>query len=209
MVRKAKEFTVSKDKKKVSRRDFLFGGLRKVRKNVEETRAAKKEDFTALADATAGITKDDATTAKQSFEDGNRHYAKAEYDEASTHYRECVRLFPAHLEARKRLGYCFYQLGKHLQARVEFERILKAAKKDNFCSLYLGLCYARLGKAKKVLEAWQGYFNPEEVRIMRELNIQRALLESPEPPELEDVADSLEEAIMARKKQLLEEEQSA
>lgn len=203
---------MSKDKKKkqnLSRRDFLFGGLRKVRKNVEETKAASKEDFAALVDATSGVTKDDASQAKQSFEEGNRHYAQAHYEDATPHYRECVRLFPAHLEARKRLGYCFYMQGKFLQARVEFERILKTAKKDNFCSLYLGLAYARMGKADKTLEAWQNYFNPEEVRIMRELNIQKALLESPEAPDLQDVADDIEEAIAARKKQLLEEEQSA
>lgn len=188
----------------VSRRDFLFGGLRRLRGDDEPQ--PKKQQFSSLAAATEGVTKDDAAKAKEAFVKANALYAQAEYETAWPLYRECVQLFPAHLEARKRLAYCHYRLGRHLQARVEFERVLHDAKKDNFSSLYLGLCYCHLNKADKAVEAWKGYFNPEEVRIMRELNVQVAMLESPAPPELEAVAELVEEAIQARKEELLEQE---
>lgn len=192
-----------KKKDAVSRRDFLFGGLRRLRRDDEPS--PKKQEFASLADATRGVTKDDATKAKDAFTKANALYAQAEYEEAWPLYRECVQLFPAHLEARKRLAYCHYRMGRNVQARVEFDRVLHEGK-DNFSSLYLGLCHCRLNKADKAVAAWKGYFNPEEVRIMRELNVQIAMLESPEPPELADVADLVEEAIQARKEELLEQE---
>ncbi len=187
----------------LSRRDFLFGGLRKLRGEDKDAEPAKN-DF-ALHAATEGVGKDEAQQAKEAFLRGNKQYAVSDYEAAVPEYRECVRLFPAHLEARKRLGYCLYRLGQNVQAKVEFERVLREAKKDNYCALYLGLAQARLGKADKAVAAWKQYFNPDEVRIMRELNLQMALLQSPEKPDLEDVVEQVEEAIAIRKDELLAE----
>lgn len=185
-----------------SRRDFLFGGLRKLRRDDKEE---KKQDFSALAAATEGVSKDDAAQAKDHFAKANEAYAKADYATAAPLYRECITLFPAHLEARKRLAYCHYRIGKYIQARVEFDRVLHEGK-DNFASLYLGLTHCRMKKPQKAVTAWKGYFNTEEVRIMRELNVQIAMLDSPEPPDPIDVADQVEDAIQARKEELLEAE---
>lgn len=193
-----------KKKKPLSRRDFLFGGLRKLRGEDEDSEP-KKQDFALLAAATEGVTQDEATQAKEAFIRANKCYAIADYEGAVPEYRQCVRLFPAHLEARKKLGYCLYRLEQNVQAKVEFERVLREAKKDNYCALYLGLTQARLGKADKAIAAWKQYFNPEEVRIMRELNLQIALLESPEKPDLPDVIEQIEEAIEIRKDELLAE----
>ncbi|MBU1002209.1 MAG: tetratricopeptide repeat protein [Proteobacteria bacterium] len=193
-----------KNDKALSRRDFLFAGLRRLRHDDDE--GEKKQEFSTLAAATEGVTKDDATKAKEAFVAGNAAYAKADYDTAWPLYRECVQLFPAHLEARKRLAYCHYRMGRHLQAKVEFERVLREAKKDNFSFLYLGLTYCHLEKPDKAVKAWKGYFNTEEVRIMRELNVQMAMLGSVEPPDPKDVADLVEEAIQARKEELLDQE---
>lgn len=196
--------SAKKKSKNLSRRDFLFGGLRRLR-GEDKDDAPEQQDFAILAAATEGVTKSDAQKAKEAFVRGNEAYAIAEYGEAVPEYRECVRLFPAHLEARKRLGYCLYRIQQYIQAKVEFERVLKETKKDNYSSLYLGLTMARLGKADKALAAWKGYFNPDEVRIMRELNLQMALLESPEKPDLDDVVEQVEEAIAIRKEELLAE----
>ncbi|WP_461209173.1 tetratricopeptide repeat protein [Desulfocurvus sp. DL9XJH121] len=188
----------------LSRRDFLFAGLRKVRR--ESGEPEPRRDFGSLAAATEGVSKDDAARAKEAFAQGNAAFARADYEAAAPLYRECIQLFPAHLEARKRVAYCHYRLGRYVQARVEFDRVLREAGKDNFSSLYLGLAHCRLNKPDKAVEAWEGYFNPDEVRIMRELNVQTALLKSPEPPDIAAVADEVEEAIQARKEELLQEE---
>lgn len=195
-----------KNKSGVSRRDFLFGGLRKLRREDEEPE--KKQDFGKLAAATKGVTKDEATQAKDHFAQANAAYARADYAAAAPLYRQCITLFPAHLEARKRLAYCHYKQGKFIQARVEFDRVLHEGK-DNFASLYLGLTHCRMNKPEKAVAAFKGYFNADEVRIMRELNVQIAMLESPEPPDPADVADQIEDAIQARKEELLEAEREA
>lgn len=194
---------MAKNKDKgISRRDFLFAGLRRARHEDEEPAPG----HASLAAATQGVTKDEAARAKEAFAQANQAYARADYAAAAPLYRECIQLFPAHLEARKRIGYCHYRLGKYVQARVEFDRVLREAGKDNFASLYLGLVHCRLNKPDKAVAAWKGYFNPDEVRIMRELNVQTALLECPEPPDTGDVADQVEEAIQARKEELLDAE---
>jgi len=187
-----------KKKEPLSRRDFLFGGLRKLR-------GEDRPEAAALAAATQGVAPDTARQAKEAFLRGNQAYAVADYAAAIPEYRECIRLFPAHLEGRKRLGYCLYRTGQFLQARLEFERVLREAKKDNFSALYLGLTCARMEQPEKAVAAWRQYHNTDEVRIMRELNLQIALLESPEKPDLADVAEEVEETIRIRKEELLAE----
>jgi tetratricopeptide (TPR) repeat protein len=185
-----------KKKPPLSRRDFLFGGLRRLRGD-------DRPEAPALAAATQGVAPDAAKQAKDAFVRGNLAYASARYEAAIPEYRECVRLFPAHLEARKRLGYCLYRTGQFVQARIEFERVLREAKADNFSSLYLGLTFASMGRADKAAAAWRQYRNTDEVRIMRELNLQIALLESPEKPDLADVVAEVEQTILQRKEELL------
>lgn len=197
-----------KKKKKadgLSRRDFLFGGVRKLRERIDKDATPEKQDFKVLAHATEGVTQSDAEEAKAAFVRGNESYAIAEYEEAIPEYRSCIRLFPAHLEARKRLGYCLYRTEKYIQAKVEFQRVIKEAKKDNYCSLYLGLTFARMGKAEQAAKAWKEYFNKEEVRIMRELNVQIAMIETMKDLPMDDIADQVEETIELRKEELLEE----
>ena len=194
----------NKKDKGLSRRDFLFAGLRKIRREDKEP----EQNFASLAAATEGVSKDAATKAKEAFVEANKAYARADYETAIPLYRECILLFPAHIEARKRIGYCHYRLGKFIQARVEFDRVLHETPKDNFTSLYLGLVHCRMNKPAKAVAAWKGYFNSDEVRIMRELNVQTALLESPEPPDPGAVADEVEEAIQARKEELLQQDET-
>jgi len=191
------EDMVSKSQKSgMSRRDLLFGGFRKMRKNVEKN----IEDFQTIPDS---VSSDEAQTGRDAFVLGNTAYAAAQYAEAIPHYRECLNILPQHTEARQRLGYCLYREGQYIQAKVEFERVIRERKKDNFSSLYLGLTYARLDKREKTVAAWRGYFNPEEVRIMRELNVQTALIESAEDYELSVAASDVEDAIDIRKQELL------
>lgn len=192
-----------KKAKNPSRRDFLFGGMRRLREKID---THQESDFDPLAAATKDISADSAQQAKEAFVRGNEAYARADFEAAAPAFRQCVKLFPAHLEARKRLGYCLYRLDQFIQAKVAFEHVLRAAKEDNFCSLYLGLTFARMGKGDKAAKAWKGYYNIDEVRIMRELHVQMAMLESPEPPPMDLVVEQVEETIRLRKEELLDQQ---
>nr|WP_167941024.1 tetratricopeptide repeat protein [Desulfobaculum xiamenense] len=179
----------------------MFGGLRKLRERTSTVLDEKTDD---APEANGDITPQDAMLGRDAFVSGNAAYARSDYETAIPEYRECLRILPRHSEARQRLGYCLYRAGQHLQAKIEFERVLRErGGRDNFSSLYLGLTLAQMGKRDKAAEAWRGYFNPEEVRIMRELNVQTALIESSEDYPLEDAVECVEEAIAARKEELL------
>lgn len=181
---------MTEDKKAFSRRDLLFGALKKLRRDD----AFEDEPAPRRAAATGG---------PDHFAQGNAALAARDYAKAMDNYRLLVKQSPDHAEARRRLGYCLYRMGQYIQARVEFERLLRGTK-DNFSSLYLGLTLARMNQPDKAVEAWQGYFNPDEVRIAREINLQCALLKSPEAPEPSEAADEVEAAVEERKRELAE-----
>jgi len=180
--------------KTFSRRDILFGGLRKLRGLREDKAAAP-----AQAAASSG-----SPELVQRLTAGHAAFNRADYPAAAEEYRECARLDPNHADVRRRLGYCLYRQGQHVQAKVEFERALRILGRDNFSYLYLGLCMARLDRPAAAMAAWRAYYNADEVRIMRELNLQIALLESPEPTPASAAADAVEEAVELRKEELRE-----
>lgn len=190
--------SASKDKAGLSRRDFMFGGLRKLRQRAQE----KLDENAATQEDDSDVTPRDAASAEDALVRANAAYAYSDYEAAIEGYRECLQKMPRHTDARQRLGYCLYRTEQYVQAKVEFERVIRERGKDNFSSLYLGLTLARMDKRDKAVTAWRGYFNPNEVRIMRELNVQTALLESSEGYDLEEAIEGLEEAIAARKEEL-------
>jgi Flp pilus assembly protein TadD len=179
--------------KRFSRRDILFGGLRKLRAFGEE----KAADPAAQAAPPA-------SELAQRLAAGHAAFKQADYAAATEEYQACVRLDANHADVRRRLGYCLYRQGRYVQARVELDRALRILAKDNFTSLYLGLTLARMGRPADAVAAWRAYYNPDEIRIMRELNLQIALLESPEPTTGEAAADAVDEAVEARKEELRE-----
>jgi tetratricopeptide (TPR) repeat protein len=185
---------VAKNRKSesISRRDLLFGAVKKLRRE-DEWREIREEEQ-AKSRETANL-----------LQEGNQLLEQGDYEAAIEKFRACVAKDTTFLEARRRLGYCLYRTGKYIQARVEFERVLYTRKKDNFSSLYLGLCMARLGKADKAAVVWKGYFNPDEIAIQRELNLQAAMLETENPPEPGEMADAVEEVVERRKHELMED----
>jgi tetratricopeptide (TPR) repeat protein len=198
----------SEGKKGLSRRDLLFGGFRKLRETSQERLEAsntrQSEQFTTPADNTT-TPQQDVKHGRAAFLRAGEAYAASDYETAIPEYRECIKRLPHHSEARQRLGYCLYRTGQYVQAKVEFDRVLRDLGKDNFSSLYLGLTLAHLGKREQTVTAWRGYFNAGEVRIMRELNVQTALIESSEDYELSEAAEAVEDAIAIRKEELLSE----
>lgn len=125
----------------------------------------------------------------------NAAFEAGDFETALTQYRDYVTADMGNMEARRRLGLCFYRLGRFPQAKVEFERVLHQHQKDPFCLLHLGLTLCRLDRAPKACGVWKLYFDPANVTVQREVNLQIALLESGDPVEGQAMAEAVEKAI--------------
>ncbi|WP_027723433.1 tetratricopeptide repeat protein [Maridesulfovibrio zosterae] len=170
-----------KKPQKLSRRGFLFGGFRNKEdreqpQSAAKPIAAKEVDLDTLAQA-------------------NVAYENKRYEEASEKYKEFIKTEPQNADARKRLGHCLYKCEKYIQAKVEFERAIRILGKDNFSYLYLGLLLCRAGAGKKSIPVWRLYFDPENITLQREINLQIALLESDPEASFVDAADMIEKII--------------
>lgn len=155
----------------MSRRDLLLGMVNRF-KGTEES-----------AKTVSGIQPDQLN--------GDRLLDEGNYEQAISAYRTCLQKAPEHREARAKLGYCLYRQERYVQAACEFKRIL-AKGSHNFSSLYLGLCHARKGDLDKAAAAWGKYFNPGRPEIMREINVQLALLETGENLDPAEVAEAID-----------------
>ncbi|CCO23535.1 tetratricopeptide repeat protein [Maridesulfovibrio hydrothermalis] len=170
-----------KKPKKVSRRGFLFGGFR------------KKDDREQPQSAAKPIAAKEVNL--DTLAQGNVAYENGRYEEAAEKYKEFIKTEPQNAEARKRLGHCLYKSGKYIQAKVEFERSIRILGKDNFSYLYLGLLLCRAGAGQKALPVWKLYFDPENITLQREINLQIAMIESDPEASFEDAANMIEKII--------------
>lgn len=175
---------MEKEKKsqKMSRRGFLFGGLRKIKdreslKSPAKPIAASGADLNLLAQA-------------------NLAYEDRQYEKAAEKYHDFVKIEPDNVDARKRYGHCLYMNGRYVQARVEFSRVIKIIGKDNFSALFLGLCFCRMSKRDKVPATWKEFFNPEQIEVQREVNLQLAMIETEPEMDLNECADMVEQALL-------------
>jgi len=151
---------VGKEEIDVGRRRLLFGFMDKLR-------GAPESAPVASASQTAPIL----ASANAAFAAGN-------WEAALAPYREFLEAERENAEARQRLGECLYRLGRHLAAKVEFERILRHNRSNNRAILFLGLTLARLERVQKAAVVWKLFFDPHNVALQRELNLQIALVES-------------------------------
>ncbi|AMK12964.1 MAG: tetratricopeptide repeat protein [Pseudodesulfovibrio sp.] len=159
-----------------SRRNFLFGAVRRI----------KREDAQPVA-STAGCI----DTVKAA----NALYVDEKWEEARLKYKECLEGDKNDADVRYRLGVCSYKVGKYRQAKLEFERCLRIDQGYSDAFLYLGLTLVRLGRSDKAPGVWGRYFNPSCVKVMRELNLQLGLMESGQPDPDEEIALAVEKAI--------------
>ena len=170
---------MGKDEVDVGRRRFLtvfFGRFR--------------EGFDADAPVAA------SSAAAGTLASANEAFARGEHEAASESYRTFLAAESGNREARLRLGICQYKLGRHVQAKVEFERVLREKKgKDNEASLYLGLTLCAAGRPEKAVAVWKLFFDPKAVHTQRELNLQVALLESGETPPPDEIVAAVERAV--------------
>lgn len=173
---------MAQDKKEeidVSRRRLLFGFLDRARGVESAPVAAASQSAPVLAQANAAFAAADFATAAGLY----KSFLQAESDNA---------------EARQRYGECLYRQGQHIQAKVEFERLLQKNRKDNRAILFLGLVLARLDRVQKAAVVWKLFFDPHSVVLQRELNLQIALVESASEDQLPacaSVADAVERVL--------------
>ncbi|MGE4292565.1 MAG: tetratricopeptide repeat protein [Desulfovibrio sp.] len=169
------------DRIDLSRRNFLTGFRRIAKKDPEEVQTPQ-----ASLDETFAVLKE-----------ANLAFREQDYEKALPLYKEFLATESHNADARLRLGRCLYQLGKYIQSKVEFERVLRERRDDKQAMLHLGLALARLNKPGKAAVIWQMYFDPEAIPVQREINVQLAFLESDdlEAPDGPAMADAVEAAM--------------
>jgi tetratricopeptide (TPR) repeat protein len=161
-----------------SRRNFLFGAVRRYKKEKANEPTASRADAVSI------------------IKEANGLYIDEDWEAARLKYKECLASDKNDADVRYRLGVCLYKTGKYRQAKLEFERTLRVDREYKDGLLYLGLTIVRLGKPEKAVALWKQYFNPLAVTVQRELNLQIGLLESGviDPPDT--IAEAVETAII-------------
>ncbi len=163
----------------VSRRRLLFGFLDRARGVEAAPVAAASQTAPVLAQANAA-------------------YAAGDFAAAAGFYKTFLQDESGNDEARQRFGESLYRQGQYIQAKIEFERLLQKNRKDNRAILFLGLVLARLDRVHKAAVVWKLYFDPHNVTLQRELNLQIALVEmagEDQPPVAATVAEAVERVL--------------
>lgn len=137
--------------KGLSRRRLLLGfapGLIK-----EEKESAPAEPVQEAEEFVAGLT---------ALEQGD--YAKA-----IELLRPIVKDHKDDDEARTALGLALYKNGEHVQAKVEFDRLVYGGRRDRLAALYQGLCWLKMDKPLKARQSFREYVNPDNDPVQDEL----------------------------------------
>jgi len=150
---------MSEKKINKSRRNFLFGAVRRVKnEKLDEPTASTAEAIDTIKEA-------------------NALYVDQKWEEARDKYKECIDCDKNDADIRYRCGVCLYKVGKYRQAKLEFERTLRINREYKDALLYLGLTMVRLERPEKAAALWKQYFNPQAVVVQRELNLQIGMME--------------------------------
>ncbi len=123
------------------------------------------------------------------FEEGSKALEAGDYEAAVEALRPYVRAWQRHAEARRRLGRALFALERYVQARVEFETLLKRDREDALSRAYQGLCLWRMGKAEKALASWEG------LALAGLTPFEKEALEAPDGPG--KLAEAVERAVLA------------
>lgn len=158
----------------ISRRDLLFGPIRRWRETGEDK-------------PVSGIGAD-IGAADEAF-------ARKDYPAAKNLYKDILKTNRLHKEARVRLGLCHYFLGEYLQAKDALLMVTKQHPQEYLARLYLGLSYARRKQVEKCMHAWKDFVDREHIGVMREINAHKALYETGEILDGIAVADAVEKAL--------------
>lgn len=170
------------EKKEVnlSRRNLFVGAFRRLRGEMDQGRPQARSSETLPI-----------------LEVANTAFAAGDFLQAAAKFKELLHKDPNNNAVRRRLGCCLYREAKFVQAKVEFERVLRINRDDNEAWLYLGLTLARGDNPVKAASVWKNFKDMRNIPLVREINLQSALLEQPEPPDGTKVADAVESVMGA------------
>ncbi len=99
-------------------------------------------------------------------------------EEAIQTFRSYIRQELNDDEARMALGSCLYEKEQLVQAKVEFERVLRIRKNDSLASLYLALTLLRMEKFEKAMKSLAAFEEGEADPLQGALVQVRTTLEA-------------------------------
>jgi tetratricopeptide (TPR) repeat protein len=162
----------------VSRRDFLFSAVRRVRQNVDEAGSV------SVSKPVSGIG--------QKISEADDLFGQGRWQEARDVYKEVLAREPHHIEARVQVMICHYKLGEINPAKVCARQVLLKDPDNHTAKLFLGLAWLKKDNLEKAMEAWEGYFDTSNPRVLREVNVHKALFETGEALDCQAVAREIE-----------------
>ena len=165
----------------VSRRDFLFSAMRRVRQNVD--------------DAVSPASPKPVSGIGREIGEADRLFGEGMFEEARDAYKVVLGREPHHLEARVQVMICHYRLGEINPTKVCAQQVLQKEPENHTAKLFLGLSWLRKDNLEKALEAWEGYFDVDKPLVLREVNLQKALWEAGEEIECEVVVRDIEKTL--------------
>ncbi len=154
----------------LSRRGFLFGWLNKIKENIKET-----------------------TELPGLLEKADKFIKEKHYDNAKLLLKKLLNSYSQSVEVKRRLGYLYYRLDDKERAKNIFEEIIQH-QKDNRTLLYLAIINAKEQNEEKTISYLEDFFDPEDIILQREINLQLALYESNET-NLSDLVQAIERVI--------------
>ncbi len=129
---------------RISRRELFTGW----RKRLTETAAASEQEQQEAERKEVERLETKSLVRENAFQ----LMDSGKLDAAIDAFRTYIRQELNDDEARMALGSCLYEKGQLVQAKVEFERVLRIRKNDSLASLYLTLALLRLQKFDKVMK---------------------------------------------------------
>ncbi len=137
----------------VSRRDFLLGWIKKIKNNLQE--------LTDLPDILKRVDK---------------IINSEKYEEAKKILQDLCKKYPNSTELKRRLAITLYKSNEKQRAYALFKEL--GEQKDNLSFLYLAVIEGEKNDDKTTLFYLKKFFDPQNITLQREINLNIALYES-------------------------------
>lgn len=125
----------------------------------------------------------------------DQYLLDSNYPRATEYLKEILSRSPEHIQAQRKLGYCYLQIGDPDSAIQEFKSVLDRLQKDNFSLLYLGLSLCKKNQLDAAFYYWKQHFDVNRTQIQRILNLYIAHYEKGEKLSRYQVISELENTI--------------
>lgn len=155
---------MSQESNKMSRRALFTGMFKGAQAQAVPASSAPAAEVSAPA----GAGPEDQAGAKahaELLERGLALFAAKDFEAAVDPLRTVVKADPENARARLCLGAAFYELGRDIHARVEFERLLHDKQELGPARLFLAATLVRMKRSDKILQALEGFADPERPAV--------------------------------------------